>query len=296
MKRISFIVNPVSGGKDKSAVLGAIARHLDLNIYQPEILFTAKAGEAADMARRSNADIVVAVGGDGTVNEVASGLIGTEKIFGVVPCGSGDGLALHLGMSRTPSSAIKSINTAAVADMDVAFINDRPFLCTAGFGLDAAVSMKFAGSTSRGLGLYISLAWDEWKHYPLEKYKIEAPGKGIVWSGEAVFVTAANANQWGNMARIAPMASLTDGLLDVIVVNPFKTLEIPDLATRLMVGKTDTSRHFLHFSGQEFTITRSGAGPFHFDGDPCEGGTRFKLSIRPSALRVMVPESNKKKI
>ena len=294
-RKITFIVNPISGQNDKSQVLSAIGKHLDLSLYQPQILFTSCAGEAFEMARASEAEVVVAVGGDGTVSEVARGLVGTEKCLGIIPCGSGDGLALHLGISRLPFLAVETLNKGCEARIDVARMNGQPFFCTAGFGLDAQVSMEFARSTKRGLPRYISLAWEEWKQHSLAQYAIRSE-KGMLWEGKAVFVTVANANQWGNQARIAPMASLQDGLLDVVVVNPFSTLEIPDLATRLMTGRAPTSRHFLHFRGNHFSIWRNGPGAVHFDGDPFEAGTSFDLDVRPAALRVLVPRSKSKKI
>jgi YegS/Rv2252/BmrU family lipid kinase len=247
------------------------------------------------MAQESQAEVVVAVGGDGTVSEVARGLVGTEKILGIIPCGSGDGLALHLGISRLPFLAIRTLNKGCEARIDVARMNGQPFFCTAGFGLDAQVSMEFARSTSRGLPRYIALAWEEWKQHSLAQYAIRSE-KGMLWEGKAVFVTVANANQWGNQARIAPMASLQDGLLDVVVVNPFSTLEIPDLAARLMMGQAPTSKHFLHFRGHHFYIWRNGGGPVHFDGDPFDAGTSFELDVLPGALRVMVPRSKSKTI
>lgn len=289
-RKISFIVNPISGLNDKSQVLSAIGKHLDFSLYQPEVLFTSRPMEAEDMARECKGEVVVAVGGDGTVNEVARGLVGSRKILGIVPCGSGDGLALHLGISRSPEQAIRTINQGKMVDIDVARMNGEPFFCTAGFGLDARVSMEFARSTRRGLQRYISLAWEEWKQHSLSEYRISSE-RGELWAGKAVFVTVANANQWGNQARIAPMASLRDGLLDVVVVNPFSTLEIPDLATRLMTGRAPSSKHFLHFSGTQFHISRSGAGAVHYDGSPFDAGTEFDLEVQPGILRVIVPES-----
>lgn len=288
--RIDFIVNPVSGQNDKSQVLSAIGKHLDFSLYEPRILFTTAAGEGFTLARESRADVVVAVGGDGTVSEVARGVLGSDKILGIIPCGSGDGLALHLGISRLPMLAVKALNEGSVTGIDVACMNGDPFFCTAGFGLDARVSMEFARSTRRGLPRYISLAWEEWQQHALADYRISSP-KGELWAGKAVFVTVANANQWGNQARIAPMASLRDGLLDVVVVNPFSTLEIPDLATRLMTGRAPTSKHFLHFSGSQFHISRSGAGAVHYDGSPFDAGTEFDLEVQPRMLQVIVPHS-----
>lgn len=293
--RIDFIVNPVSGQNDKSQVLSAIGKHLDFSLYEPRILFTTTAGEGFTLARESRADVVVAVGGDGTVSEVARGVLGSDKILGIIPCGSGDGLALHLGISRLPMLAVKALNEGSVTGIDVACMNGDPFFCTAGFGLDARVSMEFARSTRRGLPRYIELAWEQWLKKDLEQYTISG-ADGVLWQGKAVFVTVANANQWGNQARIAPMASLQDGLLDVVVVNPFSTLEIPDLAARLMMGQAPTSKHFLHFTGNRFHISRSGAGAVHYDGDPFEAGTEFDLDVQPGSLNVLVPRSKMKKI
>lgn len=293
--RIDFIVNPISGQNDKSQVLSAIGKHLDFSLYEPRILFTTAAGEGLTLARESQADVVVAVGGDGTVSEVARGVLGSGKILGIIPCGSGDGLALHLGISRIPMLAVQTLNKGSVEGIDVACMNGEPFFCTAGFGLDARVSMDFARSTRRGLPRYIELAWEQWLKKDLEQYTISG-ADGILWQGKAVFVTVANANQWGNQARIAPMASLQDGELDVVVVNPFSTLEIPDLATRLMTGRAPTSRHFLHFKGSRFHIRREADGAVHRDGDPFLSGTDFDFTLQPRILKVMVPQGKNEKI
>lgn len=294
MRRITFIVNPVSGGKDKSGVLAAVGRHLDLSQCSFEVLQTSRAGEAEEMARASASDIVVAVGGDGTVSEVGKGLLGSEKALGIIPCGSGDGLALHLGISRDPVRAVKTLNAGCIAMMDVGMVDDRPFFCTAGMGLDAAVSLDFAHSEKRGLSTYITTAWEDWKHRRPERYIVETDTE--TWVGDTLFVTVGNANQWGNEARIAPRASLCDGMLDITVVQPFMTLEIPDLAARLMAGKADTSRHVRSFRSSQVRIRREHPGPAHFDGDPFEAGTDLAFSLLPGALRVVIPPSRRGKI
>ena len=298
MTEILFIVNPISGGKDKKRALAAIEKHLDGRLYRPEILFTEKAGDATRMAQEAASEVVVAVGGDGTVSEVARGLVGSDKCLGIIPCGSGDGLALHLGISRNPVKAVQALNEGCRMRMDAARMNGNYFFCTAGLGLDASVSLDFAKSKKRGLGNYISLAWKDWKQHPEDIYTLQMETGGVrsEWSGPAVFVTIANANQWGNMARIAPMASLQDGLLDVVVVHPFSALEIPDLATRLMVGKADTSRRFLQFPASKVHITRTKPGAAHCDGDPFEAGTEFDLEVLPGALNVIVPPKEKDKV
>lgn len=295
MERISFIVNPVSGGKDKENVLAAIGRYLDLSRYSYEVRQTRQAGDAAAWARESDADIVVAVGGDGTVSEVASGLLGTDKALGILPCGSGDGLALHLGISRSPAKAVRTLNDACVARIDAALLDGRPFFCTAGVGLDADVALDFASSGTRGLGTYVSKAWDKWTHRDLrDRYVVETDTE--TWAGPAVFVTVGNANQWGNEARILPKASLRDGLLDVTVVQPFSTLEIPDLAARLMAGKVETSHHVRTFRSAHVHVHRDHPGPAHCDGDPFEAGVDLRLEIVPGALDVIVPRARLEKI
>ena len=185
---------------------------------------------------------------------------------------------------------MKTLNEACETRIDAATLDGNFFFCTAGMGLDADVSLEFARSARRGLSRYISLAWDEWKNHPGDLYTIRG-ADGETWQGKAVFLTVANANQWGNQARIAPMASLQDGLLDIIAVRPFSTVEIPDLAARLMTGLAPTSRHFLHFSGSSFHISRAHAGAFHCDGTPFEGGMEFELSVLKGALKVLVPSS-----
>ena len=295
MKRITFIVNPVSGGKDKKDVLAAIGRYLDLSAFSYEVLQTGQAGDATRWARESEADIVVAVGGDGTVSEVATGLLGTDKALGIIPCGSGDGLALHLGISRSPVKAVRTLNEACITRIDAARMDGRPFFCTAGVGLDADVSLEFSRSSTRGLGTYVSTAWEKWKQRDLkERYVVETDTEA--WAGPAVFVTVGNANQWGNEARIVPKASLRDGLLDVTVVQPFSTLEIPDLAARLMTGKADTSHHVRSFRSAHVHIHRDHPGPAHYDGDPVEAGVDLYLEIMPGALNVVVPQARLEKI
>ena len=290
MKQVTFIVNPVSGGKDKKKVLAAIDRFMDRSRFSHEVLMTGKPGDATEWARESMADIVVAVGGDGTVSEVALGLMGTDKALGIIPCGSGDGLALHLGISRNPAKAVRVLNAACITRIDTARLDGRPFFCTAGVGLDADVAFRFARSSKRGLGTYISTAWNLWMHGDRAcQYSVETDTE--TWSGPAVIITVGNANQWGNEARIVPKASLRDGLLDVTVVEPFATWEIPALAARLMTGKADTSRHVQSFRSTHVQIRRDHAGPAHLDGDPFEAGVDLSLEIVPGTLNVVVPPS-----
>lgn len=294
MRKVTFIVNPISGGKDKSNILAAIGKHMDLSVCRYDVRQTFRAGEAEEIARASKSDIVVAVGGDGTVSEVAKGLIGTKKALGIIPCGSGDGLALHLGISREPAKAVKVINEAVRSAIDVAYVNGRPFFVTAGVGLDALVSWDFASSSKRGLPTYIQTALQDWIMKKPERYIVECGHSS--WSGNAVFVTVGNANQWGNEAKITPLASLTDGMLDVTIVEPFDALEIPDMALRLMTGKAD-SHHRVHtMRGTSVHIQRETAGPAHADGDPFQAADDMLFDVSPAALNVIIPRNKLGKI
>ena len=286
MKKVLFIVNPVSGGRRKRRLMRGVLFMLDRR-FEREVAYTRYPGHATELARESDADIVVAVGGDGTVHEVAVGLLGTEKVLAIIPCGSGDGLALHLGISRIPEMAVQVINRGEVRTIDCGDADGEPFFCTVGMGFDAEVAWQFAASSKRGLLTYISIAWKLWRHYKEQDYTIEVDGELI--RTKAVMVTVANANQWGNYARIAPMASLEDGLLDVTVVLPFRTREIPLLAAKLLDGRADTSERTRMLEGRRIRITRHKAGSVHRDGDPYQEGRQLLVQVRPAALHVLTP-------
>ena len=289
----TFIVNPISGGKSKQALLDLIPQVLPHGTSF-EVLRTTGPGHATELARSSESDIVVAVGGDGTVSEVAQGLVGSGKALGILPCGSGDGLALHLGLSRRPRKALEVLARAQSVPMDYGTVDGKPFFCTAGVGLDAIVAHKFAHAPKRGLGTYITKAWETWKTYRGEEMEIEVDGE--VLHTRAVIVTVANAGQWGNQARIAPAASVKDGALDVTVVLPFRTVEIPLLATLLMTGQAARSRRVKCLRGKEVRIRRAGPGPAHYDGDPCLLGEEIAFGIETGRLRVVVPEGRETRI
>lgn len=290
MMKILFIVNPLSGGKDKKPLLEEISRRLN-GRYDSRVVYTERPGHATELARKADTDIVVAVGGDGTVNEVASGLLGTDKVLGIVPTGSGDGLALHLGIGRRLDEALETLNDGIITYMDCGLVDGKPFFCTAGLGLDADVAWRFAVSPTRGLRTYISLALKLWRHYQIQTYTLTIDGEKLVTP--AVMVTVGNANQWGNQARITDRASVEDGLLTLAVVKPFRSWEIPFLASKLMDGRAHTSRRVFTRDARKITIERMAPGPIHYDGDPVRKGTRIEFEVVPHALRVLVPKGRK---
>lgn len=294
MTKILFIVNDIAGGKSKRGLPGIIRRHLDSEKFQWELEHTQYKGHATELARETDADWVVAVGGDGTVNEVARGVIGTEKALGIIPCGSGDGLALHLGISRLMHLAVRSLNSAEPVRADYGLVNGEPFFCTCGVGLDAIVSMKFAQASHRGLPVYIEKAIETWHGFEPETYRIGIDGESV--DVKAVLITAGNANQWGNYSKIAPAASVRDGLLDVSVIGPFKSTRIPVLATELIAGKINQDHSVRHFRCRKLHIHRESEGAAHFDGDPLILGKDIEVEIVPGGILLLPPASKMKTI
>ncbi|MBE6240605.1 MAG: diacylglycerol kinase family lipid kinase [Bacteroidales bacterium] len=276
-----FIVNPISGKGRKKSIIARLRK----SGYK--VVCTEYAGHAEKLAREAAEQIVVAVGGDGTVNEVARGLVGTGKTLGIIPCGSGDGLARHLGISHVFNNAMKTITSGKTSPLDAGTINGRLFFSVCGVGFDAVVSERFAKCGKRGLSTYIKEGLKTWRIYLPEKYKINIDGQDI--EHEAIFITVGNSNQWGNGAKITPLADSSDGILDMTIVDGFRAIELPWLAGRLMTGSAHKSRRVHTYRGRNIIIDRSSEGPAHADGDWFEAGQRLKINVIPHALDVLVP-------
>lgn len=274
-----FIINPISGkGKKQKLAQSLLAKGY-------KVAFTEYAGHAEKLAREATEEIVVAVGGDGTVNEVARGLIGTEKALGIIPCGSGDGLARHLGLSHNIEKALETIERGACKKMDAAEVNGRLFFSVCGVGFDAVVSERFAKCGKRGLANYIKQGLGTWCNYTPEHYTLEIDGKTI--HHDALFITVGNSNQWGNNAKITPLADCCDGMLDVTVVEKFSALELPWIAGRLMTGSIHKSNRVHTYKGKEIRIIRQAEGPAHADGDWFTTSEVLDIKILPAALKVL---------
>ncbi|MBR4756536.1 MAG: diacylglycerol kinase family lipid kinase, partial [Bacteroidales bacterium] len=223
----------------------------------------------------------------GTVSEVAQGIVGTSKILGVIPCGSGDGLAIHLGISRNPAKAVRQLNSAEPSVMDYGEVDGRAFFCTTGVGMDAQVAWEFAREGKRGFWTYFAKTLSVWRRFVPDKYTLVIDG--AEQDVKAVFITVANVNQWGNNAIIAPGASVTDGLFDIVILHPFRVTDIPGLAFRLFSHSFSRNRNVTVLRGRNVTIHRSSVDPAHLDGDSTEMGTDIRVEMHPSALHVLVP-------
>ena len=229
--KITFVVNPISGTSKKDNISQLIKDTLTPERFDFTVVFTQYAGHAAEIARQcvsDGCDICVAVGGDGTVNEVARSLVHTPTALGIVPCGSGNGLARHLCLPMDTKKAISIIDKAQIEAFDYGVINGLPFFCTCGMGFDAFISLKFAEAGKRGPVTYVEKVLKEGLRYKPETYAVEdETGKHI---HKAFLIACANAAQYGNNAYIAPGASMKDGLMDVIIMEPFDALDATTIA------------------------------------------------------------------
>lgn len=290
-QKVIFIVNPISGGTSKGTIEKAIFTLMDGKRFEWEIVKTSYAGHGvvlATMAAENDVDIVVAVGGDGTVNEVARSLVGTRTALGIIPCGSGNGLARHLHIPLEYRKAVEVINDCKIKALDYGQINGEPFFCTCGMGFDAYISACFDKSLKRGPMMYVENALREIVNYRPETYIVEDSEGTSTY--KAFLITCANASQYGNNGYIAPKASLEDGLLDVTVVEPFNVAEAPILALQLLNGKLPNKGNVKMFRTPSLKITRQSEGYIHRDGDPMWGGKEIEVKAVPKQLRVIVNE------
>ena len=293
MKNIAFIINPVSGEqetqKEKRKLPKLIMQTLDAEQWLPNIAFTEYAGHASELAyqyARMGFDAVVAVGGDGTVNEVARGLKNSQTALGIIPMGSGNGFARHLNIPIKPQKAIEMINHSEPISVDYGLANGRLFVSTCGTGFDAVVADHFAGSNKRGFATYFQNVLKEVFSYQPQTYHLV--GDGIDLTHKAFLITFANANQWGYEALIAPKASVQDGKMDIMLMSSHAILGSASLALRLFAGSIDDSHFMDTLRAKEITLERENQAPFHIDGDPVEMEKDIHIKIVPDGLRVLV--------
>lgn len=293
MRSVWFIVNPISGTGDKRAIVEMIPRFLPSDRFDVRILYTEHKGHAAEIAHEAvneQVDVVVAVGGDGTVNETARALTHTGVALGIVPCGSGNGLARHLHLPMKPEGALEIIAECNVHDLDYGLINHHPFFCTAGVGFDAFLSDKFNKSPRRGLMSYVENALREGVKYKPETYELEIldEDRAEKETYKAFLITCANASQYGNDFYIAPHASMHDGLMDVTIMEPFNLLEAPQIAYQLVHKTIDENSRIRTFRCRELVIHRSKPGVIHYDGDPVDEVADVHVSLMHADIRMVV--------
>ncbi len=295
MKKITFVVNPISGTQSKEAILGLLDEKVDKTRYAWEVVYTERAGHAVEIAAKAaeeKADVVVAIGGDGTINEIARSLVHTDTALGIIPCGSGNGLARHLRIPMDPKKALEILNEGCQDIIDYGKINGANFFCTCGVGFDAFVSLKFAHAGKRGLLTYLEKTLQESLKYQPETYELET--ENGVSKYKAFLIACGNASQYGNNAFITPRATLTDGLLDVTILEPFTVLDVPSLAFQLFNKTIDQNSRIKTFRCKQLCIRRTAPGVVHFDGDPMETSAEINIELIQKGLHVVVPKAIEK--
>ena len=289
-------MNPISGTASKANIPKLIEETLDKGLFDYELRLTERAGHAAEIAaeaQREGVDIVVAIGGDGTVNEVARAIVDSKTALGIVPCGSGNGLARHLMLPMNAKKAIEVINRCEIHDLDYGIINGHPFFCTCGMGFDAFVSQKFAEAGKRGPITYVENVLREGLKYKPETYEIR--DETGTMRAKAFLISCANASQYGNNAYIAPQASMSDGLLDVIIMEPFDMLDAPQISLDMFNKTLDKNSKIKTFKCRQLHIHRKQPGIIHFDGDPTMADADVDIELKAKGIRVVVnPDADKR--
>ncbi len=284
-----FIINPRSGVASKEDLPRLIRKYVDPSVFTATISVTEYAGHAsvlAAAARDRGVDVVVAVGGDGTVNEVARAIVHSNTALGIIPCGSGNGLARHLLLPMNVRNSIRMLNACEIHALDYGTIDGHPFFCTCGVGFDAIVSARFATSLRRGAISYVENIVQEALNYRPETYTLTA--NGTTMQHEALLISCANASQYGNNAYIAPQASMSDGMLDVIIIKPLDLIEASQVSIEIFNKTLHQNERIETFRTKALTIHRVAPGVIHYDGDPAYAGTDVDIAICERGINVIV--------
>jgi diacylglycerol kinase (ATP) len=287
-RRLYFIVNPASGVRKPRNFKHMVERYLDHSRFDHYICFTEKKGSAIGLANNAvseGADVVVAVGGDGTVNEVARGIAGSNAIMGLIPNGSGNGLARHLGIPLQLSKAIQVLNNQNIRTIDTATINDHLFASIAGIGFDAKVASRYERLGRRGFMAYLHIVVTEYFRYRSRPYKLRIDGKQM--EARAMLISLANSNQFGYNTIIAPGADLSDGLLDIVIVEKIPFFQIPAIMGLVYSKQIDKSRFVQIHKGREIFIEREKDKRVNIDGESVWMGKDLHIRVNPGSLRVI---------
>jgi YegS/Rv2252/BmrU family lipid kinase len=287
---IQAIINPISGIGSKCKIPRMIENMAMEKGYTFRAAFTEGPGHAAELAKKAiqdGAGYIYAVGGDGTVNEIAAAMLHSEVVLAIIPKGSGNGLARELHIPLDTQRAIDMTKQFHIIDIDACKANGRIFFSTCGFGFDAAVSKKFAGEKRRGTATYVKNTVTEYLNYKPEIYELYL--EDYSFKETAFLVVCANASQYGNNAYIAPHANIRDGKMDITILTPFTPMDIPPLAYQLFTKQIGKNSKIRQIKASQVTIVRQENGLMHLDGEPIMSEKKVDISVIPSALKVFTP-------
>lgn len=289
-KKVFFIINKYSGAGFREALEGRIIDYCARQIWECTLEFTQQRGHATELARQAVArtfDLVVAVGGDGTVNEVAQGLMGSTVPLAIIPKGSGNGLARHLGISMSFVNSLEGLADMQQISMDTIDINGRLSVNVSGIGFDGHVAGLFGKDGKRGLAGYTRLTLREFIRF--KEFEGQVMVDGHSTTTKNFLIAIANSSQFGNNARIAPHASVCDGHMDVSFVKKVPFTHALGFARNLFTGRLDRSRFVTMQKAKHVQLHFEKAIPYHIDGEPHEPKSNFTIAMQPGTLKVMVP-------
>jgi len=292
-RKILFIVNPNAGKRVSDFIIETIRKEIPENIFYQIVVWKDKNHfeDITELLKTEGYSDAVAVGGDGTVNHVAKTILNTDITLGIVPIGSGNGLARSLGLSMKIPEVIKQIINGKTTTIDIGLVNNIPFFCTSGIGFDAQIGNLFATSVKRGLQTYVKITIRELFNYRAKNYVLEIKGQTI--KRKAFLITVANAGQYGNDFYIAPEARMEDGLFHVAILKPFNVLQLPGIMTNILRKKAHKSSSIETFVTSKITIIRDEKDSIHFDGEPATEEKKVSFENKPKALKVIVGENYK---
>ena len=291
--KLRFIFNPKSGRPRRTGpILPMLRRFISARALDADLVCTEGPGHATEIARDAVAAgcmRIVAIGGDGTVNEVAQALIHSHAAMGLVPCGSGNGLALHLGLPKSLTDALELAAGASgrMAELDTGTVNGLLFVNAMGLGLDADVARRFNRLSRRGLPAYARTALAAFFSRATERCHVTSGSRRETL--DTLLIAVANSDQYGNNAKIAPNARVDDGVLDLVAVRPVGLFSACVLGARLFLGNFDRSSRVRRMRGARFLIERPAAGLIHTDGETHMAGACVEVIVRPRSLRLIVP-------
>jgi len=288
-KRILFIINPVAGVRRKDKIPRYINKYLDHSRFDYDVIYTESRGHATEIAAQAvqnKFDVVAVAGGDGSVNEVATGLIGTPTALAIIPSGSGNGLARHLGYSINIRSTLEIMNEYDVRKIDVCRINNNYFFSLIGIGFDAFAAKVFSREETRGFFTYAWSAIQSISAFEAFDFHLQSNDKNI--SGKSFMINICNSNQYGYNVKVAPQANLTDGLMDVIIVENVAKWRLPGIVIQLLMQVHLKNRRIQSFKTDELVIESPDYAYLQIDGETVHKDKNFKISIMPGALNVLV--------
>ena len=289
-KKLRFIINPVSGiGKHRN-IVKYVERYLDKSQFHYEIIFTEKAGHGVNLSKQAAENgyyAVVAVGGDGSINEVGSSLIGSDTALAIIPTGSGNGFANHFHIPHDIPKALNVINTGEIMAVDTMTADGRTVIGICGVGFDAHIAHEFANYGKRGFSSYIKVVMREFPKYKNLTYKMKV--NDTIIERKALLITFANASEFGNHAVINPQANLQDGMMEICILKPFRFYQFPRLVYALFHNNIHLLPYVEVIKTDKVSLLDYQKKVAHIDGEPVFLEEETLFTIKPRSLKIIIP-------